>query len=255
MFSLDDAKTNGITETGINEYAYKHVKAFYDEAGNGAELWVMVVASSITMAEMADKTEAYAKALLDEAKGNVRLLGITRKSASGVTIANGVDEDVDDAVTNAQALIEEFAATFKAASVIIDGKDFNGNVADLKDYTTATSPFVSVALANSDGSNNASIGLLLGRLAKDPVHRNPARVKSGELPTAYLTDGTALRKAKTAGMPSMTRAISFYEHTLVVQATILRTHQCVTWRRMTSTASPECVRSTKPSALRMRLCE
>ena len=198
LFSLDDAKNNGITETGINAYAYKHVKQFYDEAGEGAELWIMVVPDTVTMADMADKTEPYAKKLLDDAKGSVRLLGLSRESAAGVTIANGVDEDVDNAVTNAQALITEFASKFKSASVIIDGKDYNGTVADLKDYTTATHPFVSVALANADGSNNAAIGLLLGRLAKDPVQRNPARVKTGELPitAAYLTDGTAIEDSE-----------------------------------------------------------
>lgn len=200
LFSLDDAKTNGITETGINAYAYKHVKQFYDEAGTGAELWVMVVPDTITMADMADKTASYAKKVLDDAKGSVRLLGISRESAAGVTIANGVDEDVDNAVTNAQALIAEFANNFKSASVIIDGKDFNGTVGDLKDYTTSTSPFVSVALANSDGSKNAAVGLLIGRLAKDPVHRNPARVKSGALPitAAYLTDGTAIEESESS---------------------------------------------------------
>lgn len=192
--SLAAAETNGIAKTGINAYAYKHVKEFYDEAGEGAELWLMVVPDTVTMADMADKTEAYAKKVLDDAKGSVRLLGISRESAAGVVIANGVDEDVDNAVVNAQALIAEFASKFKSASVIIDGKDYNGTEADLKDYTTATHPFVSVALANADGSNNAAIGLLLGRLAKDPVQRNPARVKTGALPitAAHLTDGTAV---------------------------------------------------------------
>lgn len=188
---LEDAKTKGITETGTNAYAYKHVKQFYEEAGEGAELWAMVVDAAVTMEEMADPTEAYAKKLLDDAKGTVRLLGLSRKSAAGVTIANGLDEDVDKAVIKAQLLIKGYAEKYKEASVIIDGKDFNGTEADLKNYKEASNEFVSVLTANTDKSKNAAVGLLLGRLAKDPVMRNPARVKSGTLPVsnAYLTNG------------------------------------------------------------------
>ena len=198
LTSLKAAETNGITKTGINAYAYKHLKQFFDEAGEGAELWIMVVPDTVTMAAMADKTEPYAKKVLDNANGTVRLLGVSRESDTGITIANGVDEDVDNAAVNAQALMTEYASKFKSASVIIDGKDFNGTVADLKDYTTATLPFVSVALANSDASKNAAIGLLLGRLAKDPVQRNPARTKTGALPitAAYLTDATAIEASE-----------------------------------------------------------
>ena len=194
VFSLDDAIAKGITETGTNAYSYKHVKQFYDEAGEGAELWLMVVATTVTMEDMADPTEDYAKKLLDDAKGSIRLLGLSRKSATGITIANGLDADVDKAVNKAQLLIKGFADKYKEASVIVDGKDFNGNVADLKNYKEDDKEFVSVLHANTDGSKNAAVGLLLGRLAKDPVMRNPARVKSGSLPVteAYFTNGEAI---------------------------------------------------------------
>lgn len=191
VFSLDGAIAKGIAETGTNSYAYKHVKQFYDEAGDGAELWLMVVPATIAMSDMADITKPYAKKVFDDAKGSIRLLGLSRKSATGVTVANGLDADVDKTVTNAQVLIKQYAEKYKEASVLIDGKDFNGNGADLKNYREADKEFVSVEMVNSDGSKNAAIGLLLGRLAKDPVMRNPARVESGTLPinAAYFTNG------------------------------------------------------------------
>ena len=99
LTSLKAAETNGITKTGINAYAYKHLKQFFDEAGEGAELWIMVVPDTVTMAAMADKTEPYAKKVLDNANGTVRLLGVSRESDTGITITNGVDEDVDNAWT------------------------------------------------------------------------------------------------------------------------------------------------------------
>jgi len=42
VFSLKDAETLGITEVE-NPFAYKHIKAFYDVAGSGVELWLMLV--------------------------------------------------------------------------------------------------------------------------------------------------------------------------------------------------------------------
>ncbi|MDB0601076.1 DUF2586 family protein [Tenacibaculum maritimum] len=191
VFSLNDAKAKGISETGTNAYAYKQVKQFYDEAKDGAELWLMLVAATVTMEDMADPTKAYAKKVLDDAKGTIRLLGLSRKSAIGVTVANGLDADVDKAVTKAQLLIKGYESKYKEASVIVDGKDFNGNVGDLKNYKEASNEFVSVLTANTDKSKNAAVGLLLGRLAKDPVMRNPARVKSGALPVTegYFTNG------------------------------------------------------------------
>lgn len=199
VFSIDEAEAKGITKTS-NAYAYKHVQQFYEEAGNGTELWLMLVAQTVTMEDMTSSTEAYAKKLLNDAKGAIRLLAVSRKSDGTVNVENGVDADVDRAVVNAQALIESYVEKYKEASVIIDGKDFNGEVADLKDYKEADQEFVSVVLSNTDGSKNAAVGLLLGRLAKDPVMRNPGRVKSGSLPATegFFTDGVAIEEIENA---------------------------------------------------------
>ncbi|WP_442265880.1 DUF2586 family protein [Tenacibaculum sp. ZS6-P6] len=199
VFSLDEAEAAGITSTA-NPYAYKHVQQFYQEAGNGAELWLMLVADAVSMEDMVSSDENYAKKLLDDAKGAVRLIAVSRKSDGSATIANGVDADVDNAVVKAQALIESYADKYKEASVIIDGKDFNGTVADLKDYSTSDQEFVSILLSNTDGSKNAAVGLLLGRLAKDPVMRNPGRVKSGSLPAieGFFTNEQAIEELENA---------------------------------------------------------
>jgi len=200
IFSLNEAKNQGITENGTNAYAYKQVKQFYDQTGSGAALWLMLVAQSVTMEQMADGTKNYAPALLNAAKGQIRLLGISRKSAAGVTISNGLDADVDKAAVNAQSLSTQYAKNYQDFSVIIDGKDFNGKTDNLKDYTTDDKQFVSIYLSNADGSKNADIGLLLGRLAKDPVQRSPGRVRSGPLPMpqAYFTSKETVESIDSA---------------------------------------------------------
>lgn len=191
LFSLAQAIERGITPTGINAYAYTHVNNFYDEASEGAELWIMVVDQSVKMSEMADKNLEYAKKLVAAAKGRIRFLGISRKSEEGVTIVKGLDEDVDPAVRNAHVLGEYFASRFQPIRTVIDGKDFNGNQMDLFDYSTPEFNRSSITIVNSDGSKNAGIGIVLGKKAAHPVQRKIARVKSGALKiqNAYFTNG------------------------------------------------------------------
>jgi len=200
LFALADAVAIGITSGGTNDFAYQQIKHFYDQAGQGAELWIMLVASATQMSTLVDKDETdYAVKLLDAADGRIRTLAVSQKSAAGVTVANGVDEDVDAAAVNAQALAALYAGNFKPLKVIVDGKDFNGTVADLKDYKTSKYNRVSILLAGTTGKN-AAVGLLIGRLAANPVQRSIARVRDGELniATATFTDGNSIELLETA---------------------------------------------------------
>ena len=189
IFSLDEAIALGIEETGNNAYAYTHIKEFYDTAGVGSELWIMLVTASITMEDMLDKSKAYGPVLLDEAKGKIRKLGVSRKSASGITLANGLDVDVDKALIKGQALAEDYAQNFKPFRFLVDGKEFNDNAGDLKDYRTAGFNRGGVLLGATLASKNASIGFTIGYMASLPVQRKIARVRNGALPiaAAYLT--------------------------------------------------------------------
>ena len=194
LASLDDAIAIGIIEGSTNDFAYQQIKHFYDQAGIGAELWIMLVTASIQMSTVLDITETgYAVKLLDASGGRVRNLAVSQKSASGITVANGVDADVDAAVVKAQALAEAYQAKFKPLRIIVDGKDFNGTEADLKDYKTSAYNRVGILLAGVSGKN-AAVGLLIGRLASNPVQRSIARVRDGELgiDTAVFTNDAAI---------------------------------------------------------------
>ncbi|HAX15715.1 MAG: hypothetical protein CMF34_01840 [Leeuwenhoekiella sp.] len=180
LFSLEGAEAIGITASGTNAFAHTAIKNFYAQAGKGAELWIMLVTAAIKMSEILDLTGDFAPVLLDAAQGRIRTLAVSQKSAAGITVANGVDEDVDLAATKGQALAVAYAGKYKPVRVIIDGKDFNGTVADLKDYKTTTHNRVAILLAGT-GGKNAAVGLLLGRIAVNPVQRSVARVRDGEL--------------------------------------------------------------------------
>src|SRR3954462_2823491 len=74
--SMADVATAGITATG-NAFAIKQLKEFYDQAGTGAQLFLMLVPATMTVAQMADNTNPNgAKKLLDYAAGKIKVLGL-----------------------------------------------------------------------------------------------------------------------------------------------------------------------------------
>ncbi|MGM8362133.1 DUF2586 family protein [Flavobacterium sp. ARAG 55.4] len=200
IFSLEEAVNLGITEGGTNDFAYKQIAAFYTEAKKGAELWFMLVASTVTMEDQADIANAYAAKLLSDAKGKIRVLGLLKKSGTTETITDGLDADVHLAVVKAQALAQQYADSYYPVRVLISGNKFSGVVADLKDYATTNFNKVAILLANTDGSKEASIGLALGRLANTPTQRKLSRVKDGAIEpfAAYFTNGEAVSTLDTA---------------------------------------------------------
>lgn len=195
--SLADAEALGITssyDTTNSKRVWKHIRDFYLEAGTGAALWIMLVSDAVTMATMADKTQAnYAVKLLNAAAGKIRLLGITRSPAAGYTptVTTQVDADVIAASTNAQALAVEYANNFKPLRVLLETREYAGNAGSLIDLKTRTDNRVAWVLGDTATGAGSALGLALGRLAAVPVQRNLGRVKDGALAisTAYI--GTA----------------------------------------------------------------
>jgi hypothetical protein len=200
IFSLEEAVNLGITEGGTNDFAYQQIAQFYGEAKKGAELWFMLVLAATTMEDQADLTKDFARKLLSDAKGKIRILGLLKKSGVGETITEGLDADVHLAVVKAQALAQDFADRFYPVRVLISGNKFSGVVADLKDYATTNYNKVAILLANTDGSKEASIGLALGRLASTPTQRKLSRVKDGAVEpfAAYFTNGATVATLDTA---------------------------------------------------------
>jgi hypothetical protein len=200
IFSLEEAVNLGITEAGANAFAYKQIAAFYEQAKKGAELWFMLVLSTVTMEDQADLTLSFAKKLLSDAQGKIRVLGLIKKSGTTETIVDGLDTDVHLAVVKAQALAEDFADRYYPVRVLVSGNKFTGVVANLKDYATTNLNKVAILLANTDGSKEAAIGLALGRLANTPTQRKLSRVRDGAVEpfNAYFTNGEKVATLDTA---------------------------------------------------------
>lgn len=208
---LDDLTALGIEATQDdvpptdNEFLYRHVKEFYDEAGDGAELWIMGFPNTFKASDLVDKTKQTAKLLIQAASGRLNAIGVIYNPASGYspTVTNGIDADIDAAMLNAQGLAEWATESLYAPLFfVLEAREFNGDAIDLENLSTKSYNRVAVLLGDTqENSKGAAVGLLLGRLAKIPVQRHIGRVRDLALKTldAFVGD----KKASLADVESI----------------------------------------------------
>jgi hypothetical protein len=204
---LTDATTQGLT-TSNNAFAYKQVKEFYDEAGTGAQLYVMLVPATMKVNQLSDKTNAAgAIKLLNFAGGKIRLLGILTNDTvvytggTTLTTTNAINADCYTAATNMQALGAQFFAAQTPFRAVIGGTSFTGVAASLTDETTATKNRVSILIGDTVSGNGSAVGLLLGRAALIPVQRKISRVRDGALTnTAAFIDSISADQYTDTGI-------------------------------------------------------
>lgn len=171
-------------DTANTTNVYKSISDFYSEAGEGSDLWIMIVAKTTTMASMCDKASAIVKKLILDAEGAIRVIGVTRVADGGYAAApvDELDPDVVAAAAKLQELYVEQAAEYRPFRAVVDGRDFQGNITDLVDLKELAHNAVGVVIGTDvSASLNANVGKVLGRLALNPVQRNIGRVKDGDL--------------------------------------------------------------------------
>ncbi|WPV66590.1 DUF2586 family protein [Chitinophaga sp. LS1] len=191
IYSLSDAENLGIKDTNLNFDAYARIKEFYDLAGEGAELYIMLVGDGVNQATIVDPTNAEgAVKLLNAAQGRIRLLGVcfTPSDIYLPLMKDGLDAGTIDAVPKAQQLAETYAAQFKPVRILLEGVNADiEHPETLKNLRTFSDNRVGIVIGSAR-TNGASVGLVLGRAAAVPVQRNLGRVKDGALPItgAYI---------------------------------------------------------------------
>ena len=198
----------GITAAG-NPFAYRQVKEFYDEAGNGAQLYLMLVPNTALLTDMADHTNANgAKKLLDYA-GKIRVLGIMTNDAEvyggGVTLLHGLNTDVYAAAAAMELLAGDYFDLERPFRAIVGGSSYTGVAGDLSDLLMGTNNRTAILVGDSvSDSGCAALGVLLGRMASIPVMRKVSRVANGSLkPNVFYLGATAINDPSLAGVPDI----------------------------------------------------
>ncbi len=189
--SMADVATAGITATN-NPFAIKQLQEFYNQAGTGAQLYLMLTPATMTIAQMADNANAAgAKALLNFAAGKIKVLGLLSDdvaiAAAGgtITVTNSLNGDAYTAASNMAVMAEAYFIAEKPFRAIIGGTSYGGSPGHLNDETTGTTNNrTAILIGDTDitySSASACVGLLLGVVSSIPVQRKISRVRTGAL--------------------------------------------------------------------------
>jgi hypothetical protein len=194
FYSLAEAEAAGIvSENEDTSFAHREIQEFYDNAGNGQELHVMLVADTTLLANICDQNNAYLKKLLQESGGRIKRWGINIKKPSDYTpdLTKGIDLDVLNAAVKAQALTDSLAGKYIFTRGLLPGRDFQ-NAGALEDLSQHSENRVGICLLGEKGNKEARIGFTLGCMAANSVQRKIGAVEDGNmgLTECYLTDGT-----------------------------------------------------------------
>ena len=204
-----DVANLGILPSIDNYNLYKSLKEFYEEAGEGTELWLMGMPKnqnvSVWFTPDPSTGKAPAEKLLDSANGKLTLL-FTKAYWEDDVYPNGqelgLDEDVFETINKAQLLADNYTKKkFAPFIVLIEGLYFNYNHIELDDLNEYSNNRVAVFIGDTAKSADDPTGLgiyaanhiLAGRLAKFKVHENAGKVKNGALATltAFIKDTPA----------------------------------------------------------------
>lgn len=185
IYKADDLSALGVTKEN-NPTLYKHVKEFYDIAGDGAELWIMGLPATAKPSDILDKENAYAKKLIQLANGRIRFIAVAYQPAQDyeAEIEDGLDSDVMTAALKGQQLADWATDTLYAPLfVVIAGRGYaKANITALADLTECAFNRVGIMIGDTvSGCEGAAVGLLAGRIAACAVHRHIGRVKDGPL--------------------------------------------------------------------------
>jgi hypothetical protein len=190
---VEDLVTLGITDAN-NPLAYAEVNAFYEKAGAGTKLWVMLYAPATLLADLCDKDTGVLRNIMSVANGEVRGLFVNKTLPGGyaVNVVEGLDSDVWNGVAKAQALCEAWGDQNDPTFLVLPGIGFlAANAANLRDLNTMSADQVSICLAADTLAGKCAIGTTAGWLSKLPVQRNMGAVENGSvLEAAWLIDGT-----------------------------------------------------------------
>ncbi len=197
LTSLTDAEAYGINESydSTNSLSvYRHISEFYRMFPNGT-LYLMLYSGDMEAAF----AEQYAKKLIIDANGEIRILGIANTPAAATEeYLNGFPEDVFGSIQLGQQLYDWAFSTFRPCQIILEGRDFNAanaaSALNLRNITISNQVLeafkVSVCIAQdwkfADGldairKKMADLGTMLGSIAKKAVNENIGEVEGGNL--------------------------------------------------------------------------
>ncbi|MBE7687407.1 hypothetical protein F6A46_04040 [Tenacibaculum finnmarkense genomovar ulcerans] len=187
VYNMKDVESLGITatfDTTENTILHRHLKEFYRNAGDGTELYLMVVESGLRT--MSSICEEQAKRMLAFAKGKIKQIAIAYNEPGQYTMLNGMPENVYSAISKAQGLALWAYNNHMPCQVFLEGYNCGNNaasMANLREIENLNATKVSVFIGQDyhyaetqtktpTNRQFADVGSLLGICAKAKVNEN-----------------------------------------------------------------------------------
>lgn len=174
---LADALALGIKpdyDTTNSVKLYKNVREFYTFNEIGTKLYLLVLANTVTLTQMADEANDYVAKLVALSGGTIRQIGITRVPPAGYApvITQGIDPDVVTALGKAQQQAETLATAGTPALFVVEGRAMSSTFGSVLDLHTLDFDRVAVMAGNTEAGLGTAVGFMLGRIASVAVNRN-----------------------------------------------------------------------------------
>jgi len=208
--SLKQAEALGITaayDTAKDVVLHRHIVDFYDMAGEGTSLTIILVDAPTPADALEDAAVAFAKKAIVFGAGKIRNVALSWNIpiATAETTTDGISTPIRAALPKAQVLADWAFATDRPVHILIEGRrlaDAVNTAIDLRNIVVGAArldaPNVSVvigqdwtyaearktATANTKTQYYAAVGKALGTLAAAEMNQSIAEVASFNLSNA-----------------------------------------------------------------------
>ena len=194
-----DLKELGVTKEN-NPALAEAVTDFYQEAGEGTDLVVVGVDASKKMVELcANEDGGLVRKVIERHSGALRAIFVSTPAGDSEQATEGLSPDTLATLQPAQELAEWATTSLYAPLfIVVDGRGYTGE--NLKDLGQAKYNRVGVLVGSKTAEDKGScIGVLAGRIASKPVHRNIGRVADGALKgEAFYLGGKRIEEKQSA---------------------------------------------------------
>ena len=194
-----DLKELGVTKEN-NPALAEAVTDFYQEAGEGTDLVVVGVDASKKMVELcANEDGGLVRKVIERHSGALRAIFVSTPAGDSEQATEGLSPDTLATLQPAQELAEWATTSLYAPLfIVVDGRGYTGE--NLRDLGQAKYNRVGVLVGSKTAEDKGScIGVLAGRIASKPVHRNIGRVADGALKgEAFYLGGKRIEEKQSA---------------------------------------------------------
>ena len=202
--SLADAEAQGLTAAAEPE-AHAFVTDFYNDAPIGSPLYLMLAANTATIQSLCDKTNANGAVkllnfALNNAGGQIRVLGVSRSPVTGYVPATDqfIDSDAILAGANAQALAAQYFSLYNPAAIVIGARVADAASNIVFTPNTAGLNRVAYAIGGSNSGLFAATGSVVADYTTGTFNNVPAVALTG------TGSGALFKVVVTAGAIAIT---------------------------------------------------